>query len=89
MNNADEIFNNKAFDCLDNEIKNSLKTLYINLQGKTNEQAIPYILSFLKAMPKNIKLTYEQKNAMLAVFTSSMNDSQRRNFIMMLKMFGL
>lgn len=88
MNNVDEIFNNQAFDCLDSEMKHSLKTLYINLQGKTNEQAIPYVIAFMKSMPKNIKLTGEQKNAMIAVLTASMSDAQRRNVIMMLKMFG-
>lgn len=88
MNNVDKIFDNQAFDCLDKEMKESLKALYINLQGKTNEQAIPYVMDFIRSMPKNIKLTGEQKNAMIAVLTASMSVTQRRNLIMMLKMFG-
>lgn len=88
MNDVNKIFENEAFDCLDENMKNSVKSLYISLKGKTTQEALPYVISFLKQMPKDIKLTREQKNAIFAVLTSSMSEGERKSLLMMLNMFG-
>lgn len=88
MNNIDAMFQNPAFDCLDNNTKASLKALYISLQGKTTEQAIPMIIGFLKSMPKDIKLTKEQKEAILSVISAPLSESDRKKLNMLLNMLG-
>ena len=88
MNNVDRIFENEAFNCLDENLKSSLKSLYINIKGKSTDMAIPYVIGFIKTMPKDVKLTAEQKNAIFAVMTADMSDRERRNVLNMLAMFG-
>ncbi len=88
MNNIDAIFNDKAFDCLDDNVKNSLKKLYISIQGKSPEDALPYVMVFIKSLPKGIKLNNEQKQAIIKVVSSQMTEQEKKNLMFILKLFN-
>lgn len=88
MYDIDRMFEDKAFDCLTNDIKNSLKELYINIKGKPMEQNIPYIMQFVKTLPKGLVLTQEQKMAILSVVTKEMSDNEKRQLMFVLKLFN-
>lgn len=88
MADVEKVFSDSAFDCLDNNIKENLKKLYINMQGKTTEQMIPYIMQFVKTVPKGMILTTEQKNAIIKAVTAHMNDTEKKNLMFILKLFN-
>lgn len=88
MADVEKIFSDSAFDCLDNNMKTNLKKLYINLQGKSTEQMLPYIMQFVKTVPKGMTLTSEQKNAIVKAVTAQMNDAEKKNLMFILKLFN-
>lgn len=88
MRSIDELLQDKAFDCLDTEVKKLLKGLYINIRGKTAQQAMPYVIMFAKSLPRGISLTKEQKNAILEAVTLDMTESEKKNLSYILNMFN-
>lgn len=84
--NAEELFKDKAFDCLEPERKKAFAQLYTALQGKTPEQAVAIIMSFMQTMPKGHKITPAERQAMLAVVTADMSEKEKRNVEMIMKM---
>ena len=42
-NNIDDILKDKAFDCMDDKSKQELKELCIKMQGKSVEEALPFL----------------------------------------------
>lgn len=83
---AEELFKNKAFDCLGEEQKRAFSRLYENIRGKTPQQALPVIMSFMQTMPKGRRLTEDEKNAIFAAVTADMTEQERRNAEALLKM---
>ncbi len=76
---ADEIFKDKAFDCLEPERKEAFAKLYVALQGKSPEQAVPLIMNFMRAMPQGHKITAAERDAMLTAVTANMSPKEKRN----------
>ncbi len=82
---TEELFKNKAFDCLEPERKEAFARLYTALQGKTPEQAVPLILNFMKAMPQGHKITPQERDAMIEAVTANMSPKEKRNVELILK----
>ena len=76
---VNEIFTNKAFDCLETERKEAFRYLFAELKNKTPEQAVPIIMRFMQSMPKGHKITPQQRDDMLAAVTADMNEREKQN----------
>lgn len=83
---GEELFKDRAFDCLGEEQKRAFSRLYENIRGKTPQQALPVIMSFMQTMPKGRKLTEAEKSAMFKAVTADMTEQERRNAEALLKM---
>jgi hypothetical protein len=83
---AEELFSKKEFDTLEPERKKAFINLYNALQGKTPEQAVPIVLSFVRTMPNGHKITPQERNAMLAALTADMSPQEKKNVEMIVKM---
>ncbi len=83
---TDELFSNKAFDCLEPERKKAFAQLYNDLKGKTPEQSVMIIMRFMQTMPKGHKITPAERDAMLAAVTADMSEKEKRNVEMIMKM---
>lgn len=83
---ADELFKNKAFDCLEPERKAALASLYLSLKGKTPDRAVPIILSFMRSAPKGHNITPAERDAMFAAITADMDENGKRSAAIIMKM---
>lgn len=88
MRDIETILKDSAFDCLDDNVKNLIRILYKNIQGKTIQQSLPYIMGFVNSLPKGIKLTQEQKMAIVEALTETMSEQEKNNLMKMLKLFN-
>ncbi len=86
---ADTILNDKAFDCMDKNTKEALKRLYENIQGKSQQEALPVIIGFISSLPKNISFTTEQKKAMISALFANSSEKERYGIMSILSMLGL
>lgn len=84
--NANELFKNKAFDCLEPERKKVFAQLYTELQGKTAEQSVAIIMRFMQTMPSGHKITTAERDAMLTAVTANMTEKEKKNVEMIMKM---
>ncbi|MGN1317384.1 MAG: hypothetical protein ACI4VF_00100 [Lachnospirales bacterium] len=88
MADIEKILNDKAFDCFDRNVKESIKNLYLKTKGKRTEEMLPYIIQFVNSLPKGIILTKEQKNGIINAITYNMSESERKNIMTLLKLFN-
>lgn len=87
MNN--NIFDDKAFDCLDYNTKKAFISLNENMKNKSYNEKIAMIIAFVQSLPKGITFTNDEKKAMINVVMENMNESEKKQISMLLKMIGL
>lgn len=87
MNN--DILNNKAFDCLDYNTKKAFLNLRENIENKPFEEKIAMIIAFVQSLPRGITFTNDEKAAMIDAVMSNMNENEKRQVKMLLKIAGL
>lgn len=87
MNN--DILNNKAFDCLDYNTKKAFLNLRENIENKPFEEKIAMIIAFVQSLPRGITFTNDEKAAMIDAIMSNMNENEKRQVKMLLKIAGL
>lgn len=87
-NNIDDILQDKAFDCLDDNSKIELKELCIKMQGKSVEDALPFLMSYSGKL-KNSKFTKSEKQAIIKILLSQLNDDERKQIMKFLKIMGM
>lgn len=85
----DNILNKSAFDCLDDNVKNSLYNLKSNMNGKTYEQKLAMIVAFVQSLPKGITLTKKEKQAMLEAVMEDMSESEKKRMSMLIGLIGM
>ena len=73
-----DIFNDKAFDCLGEELKQRLIELSRRAESMEGENKFIYILTELRDMQKTANITAEQKRAMLKAVISDMPENERK-----------
>lgn len=88
MNNSD-ILNNSAFDCLDYNTKRAFISLNDNMKNKSYDEKLAMIIAFVQSLPKGITLTKDEKKAMINAIMENMNESEKKQVNMLLKMVGL
>ncbi len=86
---ADTILNDKAFDCMDKNTKEAFKRLYGSLQGRSQQESLPIIMSFLRSMPRNMSFTPDQKRAMLNALLVNSSEAERNRIMDILKLMGI
>lgn len=87
-NSIDNILKDKAFDCLDDNSKIELKELCIKMQGKSVEEALPFLMSYSGKL-KNSKFTKSEKQAIIKILLSQLNDEERKQIMKFLKIMGM
>ena len=85
-NNIDDILKDKAFDCMDDKSKQELKELCIKMQGKSVEEA--FLMSYSGRL-KNSKCTKFEKQAIIKILLSQLNDNERKQIMKFLKIMGM
>ena len=87
-NNIDDILKDKAFDCMDDKSKKELKELCIKMQGKTVEEALPFLMSYSGRL-KDSKCTKDEKQAIIKILLSQLSENERKQIMKFLKMQGI
>lgn len=87
MNN--NIFDNKAFDCLDHNTKKAFLSLNENMKNKSSDEKIAMIIAFVQSLPKGITFTQDEKKAMINALMENMTEKEKQQMKMLLKMAGM
>lgn len=87
MNN--DIFDDKAFDCLDYNTKKAFISLNENMKNKSYNEKLAMIIAFVQSLPKGITFTNDEKRAMINAVMENMSENEKRQMSMLLKMVGL
>ncbi len=87
MNN--NILNNKAFDCLNAEVKQAFVSFSEGIKNKPSDERLPMIIAFVQSLPKGITLTNDEKRAMIDAVTENMNEREKKQINMLFKMLGM
>ena len=87
-NNIDDILKDKAFDCMDYKSKKELKELCIKMQGKTVEEALPFLMSYSGRL-KDSKCTKDEKQAIIKILLSQLSENERKQIMKFLKIMGM
>ena len=80
-NNIDDILKDKAFDCMDDKSKKELKELCIKMQGKTVEEALPFLMSYSGRL--------NEKQAIIKILLSQLSENERKQIMKFLKIMGM
>lgn len=88
MNNSD-ILNNRAFDCLDYNTKKAFINLNDNMKNKPYDKKLAMIVAFVQSLPKGITLTNDEKKAMIGAIMENMNENEKKQMSMLLRIVGL
>lgn len=83
------ILNDRAFDCLDHNIKKAFVSLNENLKNKSYDEKLAMIIAFLQSLPKGITFTADEKKAMLEAVMENMNENEKRQIKMLLGVLGI
>lgn len=86
---ADTILNDKAFDCMDKNTKEAFKRLYISIQGKSKQEALPIIVGFVSSLPRGMSFTPEQKKAMLSVLLANFSEADKNRLMNIMHILGV
>ena len=87
-NNIDDILKDKAFDCMEKKKKKELKELCIKMQGKTVEEALPFLMSYSGRL-KDSKCTKDEKQAIIKILLSQLSENERKQIMKFLKIMGM
>lgn len=87
MNN--NIFENRVFDCLDYNTKKAFLSLNENMKNKSSDEKIAMIIAFVQSLPKGITFTKDERQAMINALMENMNDREKQQMRMLLKMIGM
>lgn len=87
MNN--NIFENKAFDCLDHNIKKAFLSLNENMKNKSSDEKIAMIIAFVQSLPKGITFTKDERQSMINALMENMNEREKQQMNILLKMIGI
>ncbi len=87
MNN--NILNNKAFDCMDYNTKKAFMNLSKNIENKPFDEKIAMIIAFIQSLPRGITFTREEKIAMIDAVMENMNENEKKQVKMLLRIAGL
>lgn len=85
----DNIFNNKAFDCLDYNTKKAFQNLRENMENKPFDEKIAMIIAFVQSLPRGIMFTKDEKTAMIDAVMENMNENEKKQVKTLLKIIGL
>lgn len=83
-----ELFQQDAFKAVKPVILERFKVLISNIKGKDNNQVIMEIMSFYNNMPKDVKLSKEESNALIQTIVLNMPEEEREKFIKMLDLIS-
>ena len=87
-NNIDDILKDQSFDCMDDKSKKELKELCIKMQGKTVEEALPFLMSYSGRL-KDSKCTKDEKQAIIKILLSQLSENERKQIMKFLKIMGM
>ena len=83
------VLNNEAFDCLDEETKTALVSLFDGIKGKSVDESLPIIINFMNTLPKKMKFTKEQREAMINVFMENLSINEKKQMLNLIRLIGL
>lgn len=86
--NYEELFKKDAFKRINPEILEKIKMLSINIQGKSSNESILYIMDFYNSMPKDINLSKEERDAVMEAIILNLSKEERKNFLKMLDLIN-
>lgn len=89
MQKIDEILQDKAFDCFDNERKALIKKMYAEMEGKTTEGVLMVFQKYSRSLFAGGRITPEQRDAMLRVLTADMSPTDKNKLNTILKLLGM
>lgn len=78
MSTIDELFQNKAFQCLDPEKLQIMKTIAEKAKGKSAMEVITLFNQYGSALTKGKPLTSQEKSAMIEVMKQSMTPPEKK-----------
>ena len=83
------IFENKAFDCIDHNIKKAFLNLNENMKNKSSDEKIALIIAFVQSLPKDITFTKDEREAMINALTENMNIKEKQQMNILIRMIGM
>lgn len=83
-----KLFQQDAFKAINPHILERFKVLIKNIKGKDNNQIIIEIMNFYNNIPKDVKLSKEESNALIQAIVLNMPEEEREKFIKMLDLIS-
>lgn len=84
--NFDDVIKNEAFKSLDPEKLAAIKDIAIKIQGKSIPEAMAVLNSYQAVLNSGEPIPKEERELMIAVILSSLDDEPREKFASALKM---
>lgn len=79
--NYDELFQQEAFNSINQQTLNEFKVLSENIKGKTKEEAIFEIMSFNKSLSNEKPLSSKEQEALIQTILISLPKEERAKFL--------
>ena len=86
--NYEELFQKDAFKSINPDILEKFKILASNIQGKSANEAILYIMNFYNSIPKDIKLSKEESDALMEAIILNLSSEDRKRFLEMIDLIN-
>lgn len=84
-----ELLNEEAFRCLDDRKKGLIINLSEMVKGKSAMQTLNVFMEYSEELTGGKPLTDEERNAIMEVLKSNMNEGERSQFNQMMGMFNM
>jgi len=82
----DEILQKDAFRNMDPSVKEGLRKLTAQTQGKSTAECVPLLLQFFNQLPKGKSLSSAEQQAMIEAVLESLPDNEKAKFQNLVKM---
>ena len=87
--NIDSLLSKEAFKSLDEETQKTLRYAMEQLKGKNGPESVPIIMACMASMPKDLKLTNQQREAMINEVLEALPNEEQEQMKWIIKMMKL
>lgn len=86
--NYEELFKKDAFKSINPDILQKFKMLSSNIEGKSVNESILYIINFYNSIPKDTKLSKEESDALMEAIILNLSLEDRKKFLQMIDLIN-
>jgi hypothetical protein len=78
--NVDHLLNNKAFENIEQERLEAIKSIVQEVKGKTSQEAMFIIMKYARPLRSGRKITKEEGDAMMSVIYEGLTPEEQEQF---------